>query len=83
MSGIKGRNYSHKEIHELSGEQAREMRVRRERRWGKMAASVKTLYVSSYSGARLTGLEVAGNRGHCVTASLSVYRAARDLDEFL
>ena len=53
MSGIKGQNYSHKEIHEPSGEQAGEMGVGRERRGGKMAASVKTLYVSSYSAASI------------------------------
>ena len=76
MSGIKGQNYSHKEIHEPSGEQAGEMGVGRERLWGTMAASVKTLYVSSYSGARLTGLEVAGNRGHCVTVCLCASRGA-------
>ena len=53
MSGIKGQNYSHKEIHKLSGEQAGEMGIGRERRGGKMAASVKTLYVSSCSGVSI------------------------------
>ena len=72
MSRIKGRDYSHKEIHELPGEQVEEMRVERKRGWGRTAARVKTLYVLSFSGARLTGLEVAGNRGHGVTASLSL-----------
>ena len=76
MRGREGQNYSHEEIRELSGEQAGELGVGRERRWGKMASSVKTLYLSSYSGARLTGLEVAGNRGHCVTVCLCASRGA-------
>ena len=66
MSRIKGRSHSHKEIHELPGERAGKMGVERKRRWGETAARVKTLYVLSYSGARLTRLEVAGNRGHGV-----------------
>ena len=66
MSGIKGRSYSHKEINELPSEGAGKMGVERKKRWGKTVARAKALYVLSYSGPRLTGLEVAGNRGHGV-----------------
>ena len=71
MSGIKGRSYSHKETHELPSEGAGKMGVERKRRRGKTAARVKALYVLSYSGARLTGLE-GGGEAYMATGARSI-----------
>ena len=77
MTRVKDRGYSQKEIHGIPGDQVGKMVVKRKRRWGKTAARAKTLYVLSCNGARLTGLEAAGNRGHGVTASLPLRIARR------